>query len=109
MPSVIEPSFGIGRIMYSVFEHRFRVRSGDEQRSVSDVNCYSYCYFLLLIVTCFLCVLYVISGVVQACVYFPVFVCVVCVITSSVEVMFLWWSVCLCLSECLCAKYLRKS
>jgi len=37
VPSVIEPSFGIGRIMYSVFEHRFRVRSGDEQRSVSDV------------------------------------------------------------------------
>lgn len=33
VPSVIEPSFGIGRIMYSIFEHRFRVRSGDEQRS----------------------------------------------------------------------------
>ena len=37
VPSVIEPSFGIGRIMYSIFEHRFRVRSGDEQRSVGDV------------------------------------------------------------------------
>lgn len=36
-PSVIEPSFGIGRIMYSIFEHRFRVRPGDEQRSVGDV------------------------------------------------------------------------
>jgi len=37
VPSVIEPSFGIGRIMYSIFEHRFRVRSGDEQRSVSKL------------------------------------------------------------------------
>ncbi|XP_060681636.1 glycine--tRNA ligase [Hemiscyllium ocellatum] len=32
-PSVIEPSFGIGRIMYSVFEHTFHVREGDEQRT----------------------------------------------------------------------------
>uniref|UniRef100_A0A158Q6Q8 Glycine--tRNA ligase n=1 Tax=Elaeophora elaphi TaxID=1147741 RepID=A0A158Q6Q8_9BILA len=31
-PSVIEPSFGIGRIMYSVLEHSFRQREGDEQR-----------------------------------------------------------------------------
>lgn len=33
-PSVIEPSFGIGRIMYSILEHTFRQREGDEQRSV---------------------------------------------------------------------------
>ncbi|KAM4606044.1 glycine--tRNA ligase [Polymixia lowei] len=32
VPNVIEPSFGIGRIMYSIFEHSFRVREGDEQR-----------------------------------------------------------------------------
>ena len=32
VPSVIEPSFGIGRIMYAVFEHSFGVREGDEQR-----------------------------------------------------------------------------
>uniref|UniRef100_A0A336M2S1 Glycine--tRNA ligase n=1 Tax=Culicoides sonorensis TaxID=179676 RepID=A0A336M2S1_CULSO len=32
VPSVIEPSFGIGRIMYSLLEHRFRMRDGDEQR-----------------------------------------------------------------------------
>ncbi|VDL69532.1 unnamed protein product, partial [Nippostrongylus brasiliensis] len=32
-PSVIEPSFGIGRIMYSVLEHSFRQREGDEQRT----------------------------------------------------------------------------
>lgn len=31
-PSVIEPSFGIGRIMYAVFEHNFAVRDQDEQR-----------------------------------------------------------------------------
>ena len=35
VPSVIEPSFGIGRVMYSVFEHNFRIREGDEQRTVS--------------------------------------------------------------------------
>lgn len=33
VPSVIEPSFGIGRVMYSIFEHSFRVREGDEQRT----------------------------------------------------------------------------
>lgn len=33
VPHVIEPSFGIGRIMYSLFEHNFRVRHGDEQRT----------------------------------------------------------------------------
>jgi len=32
-PSVIEPSFGIGRIMYSVFEHNFKSREGDEARN----------------------------------------------------------------------------
>lgn len=37
IPSVIEPSFGIGRIMYALLEHRFKVREGDEQR----------CYFSL--------------------------------------------------------------
>uniref|UniRef100_A0A671RHX1 Glycine--tRNA ligase n=1 Tax=Sinocyclocheilus anshuiensis TaxID=1608454 RepID=A0A671RHX1_9TELE len=33
VPNVIEPSFGIGRIMYSIFEHTFRIREGDEQRT----------------------------------------------------------------------------
>uniref|UniRef100_F6XXD0 Anticodon-binding domain-containing protein n=1 Tax=Monodelphis domestica TaxID=13616 RepID=F6XXD0_MONDO len=33
VPNVIEPSFGLGRIMYTVFEHTFRVREGDEQRT----------------------------------------------------------------------------
>ncbi|RXM99896.1 Glycine--tRNA ligase [Acipenser ruthenus] len=37
VPNVIEPSFGIGRIMYSIFEHTFHVREGDEQRTVSDL------------------------------------------------------------------------
>jgi len=32
VPSVIEPSFGIGRIMYSLLEHNFQMRDGDEQR-----------------------------------------------------------------------------
>ncbi|KAK2185863.1 hypothetical protein NP493_220g00040 [Ridgeia piscesae] len=33
VPSVVEPSFGIGRIMYALFEHNFRMREGDEQRT----------------------------------------------------------------------------
>jgi len=33
VPSVIEPSFGIGRIMYCLFEHNFQQREGDEQRT----------------------------------------------------------------------------
>nr|XP_040023127.1 glycine--tRNA ligase [Gasterosteus aculeatus aculeatus] len=33
VPNVIEPSFGIGRIMYTIFEHTFHVREGDEQRT----------------------------------------------------------------------------
>lgn len=37
IPSVIEPSFGIGRIMYSLLEHRFVEREGSERR----------CYFSL--------------------------------------------------------------
>ena len=31
---MIEPSFGIGRIMYAVLEHNFNTREGDEQRTV---------------------------------------------------------------------------
>lgn len=34
IPSVVEPSFGIGRIMYALFEHNFIMREGDEQRTV---------------------------------------------------------------------------
>jgi glycyl-tRNA synthetase len=33
-PSVIEPSFGIGRILYAVLEHSFSQRGGDTQRCV---------------------------------------------------------------------------
>ncbi|XP_053322804.1 glycine--tRNA ligase [Spea bombifrons] len=33
VPNVIEPSFGLGRIMYTVLEHTFQVRQGDEQRT----------------------------------------------------------------------------
>ena len=33
-PSVIEPSFGIGRIMYCMFEHNFYTRKDDEQKTV---------------------------------------------------------------------------
>uniref|UniRef100_A0A8C4WVT0 Anticodon-binding domain-containing protein n=1 Tax=Eptatretus burgeri TaxID=7764 RepID=A0A8C4WVT0_EPTBU len=33
VPNVVEPSFGIGRIMYTVFEHSFNIRPGSEQRT----------------------------------------------------------------------------
>jgi glycyl-tRNA synthetase len=33
-PNVIEPSFGIGRIIYSVFEHQFWTRENDSERGV---------------------------------------------------------------------------
>lgn len=33
-PSVIEPSFGMGRIMFALLEHAFSQREGDEQRCV---------------------------------------------------------------------------
>ncbi len=33
-PAVIEPSFGIGRLLYCMFEHCYYVREGDEKRSV---------------------------------------------------------------------------
>ncbi|KAK0166702.1 hypothetical protein PV327_004192 [Microctonus hyperodae] len=33
IPSVIEPSFGIGRVMYAIFEHNFKKREGDEMRT----------------------------------------------------------------------------
>jgi len=33
VPSVIEPSFGVGRLLYAIFEHSFRVRADDEQRT----------------------------------------------------------------------------
>lgn len=41
IPNVIEPSFGIGRIMYSLFEHNFRMREGDENRTVCSYIIYS--------------------------------------------------------------------
>ena len=40
VPSVIEPSFGIGRIMYTIWEHNFVIR--DAQRTVGN-----YCLFLI--------------------------------------------------------------
>jgi len=34
IPGVIEPSFGIGRIIYSILEHSYYVRQDDEKRGV---------------------------------------------------------------------------
>ncbi|XP_068250972.1 glycine--tRNA ligase isoform X1 [Palaemon carinicauda] len=33
VPSVIEPSFGIGRVFYSLLEHTFKMREDDEKRT----------------------------------------------------------------------------
>ncbi len=38
IPNVIEPSFGIGRILYSLMEHVYWTREGDAARSVSESN-----------------------------------------------------------------------
>jgi len=37
-PSVIEPSFGMGRVLYSLLEHSFYQRESDEQRCVMRFN-----------------------------------------------------------------------
>ena len=37
-PSVIEPSFGIGRILYSLLEHCFYTRDDEEKRNVMKFN-----------------------------------------------------------------------
>ena len=34
IPAVIEPSFGIGRLLYCMFEHCYYVREGDDRRTV---------------------------------------------------------------------------
>ena len=36
LPSVIEPSFGIGRIMNAAFQHNFSVRKGDGEEEGKD-------------------------------------------------------------------------
>jgi hypothetical protein len=48
-PNVIEPSFGIGRILYSMMEHVYWYREGDEARGVSFP--YFPKLFLFLLVT----------------------------------------------------------
>lgn len=52
MPSVIEPSFGIGRVLYSLLEHSFSQRKGDEQvrLPVRLSVCLSLCLFTKLTV-----------------------------------------------------------
>ncbi|KAJ2778545.1 Glycine--tRNA ligase 1, mitochondrial [Coemansia javaensis] len=37
-PNVIEPSFGIGRILHALIEHSYSVRAGDGQRAVLGFN-----------------------------------------------------------------------
>lgn len=41
-PAVIEPTFGIGRILYTVLEHNFRIRPEDHDRKVSYLSSHSY-------------------------------------------------------------------
>lgn len=38
IPHVIEPSFGIGRILYSLLEQAYWTREGDEQRAVLSLS-----------------------------------------------------------------------
>ncbi len=50
-PSVIEPTFGIGRIMYAMLEHNFKIRSEDNQRKVNILflNLFPKIYFMILV------------------------------------------------------------
>ncbi|MCJ1371518.1 Glycine--tRNA ligase 1, mitochondrial [Loxospora ochrophaea] len=41
-PNVIEPSFGIGRILYSLVEHVYWSREGDEARGVTTWDAYQF-------------------------------------------------------------------
>jgi len=54
VPNVIEPSFGIGRIMYSIFEHNFKVRSDGGQRTVSITKPDESCHFQIFLIFIFL-------------------------------------------------------
>ena len=36
-PHVIEPSFGIGRIMYTILEHNFKTRKDDPKKFVTKI------------------------------------------------------------------------
>jgi glycyl-tRNA synthetase len=36
IPNVIEPSFGLGRVIYCIFEHCFKSRENDAQRTFFD-------------------------------------------------------------------------
>ncbi|EGD74118.1 glycyl-tRNA synthetase [Salpingoeca rosetta] len=38
VPSVIEPTFGLGRIIYAILEHSYACREGDEQRQWLSVS-----------------------------------------------------------------------
>ena len=38
IPHVIEPSFGIDRLMYSILEHNFEIRPEDKKRSVLQLS-----------------------------------------------------------------------
>lgn len=51
VPNVVEPAFGIGRILYSVMEHVYWSRPGSEERGVSDENCSNRSEMVLLTVS----------------------------------------------------------
>ena len=51
---MIEPSFGIGRIIYAIWEHNFVSRDGDAQRTVREKFYFSNIKILILI-KIFLC------------------------------------------------------
>ncbi len=62
VPSVIEPSFGIGRILYALIEHAFWTRPDDAQKKVrslfscpyqySDFSLYLFLFLYLDVITC---------------------------------------------------------
>lgn len=76
---MIEPSFGIGRIMYSIFEHTFRIREGDEQRTVNTLCCN------ILLLICLSCFIYELCGFLYSVFQLSCNCCTIQMLRPSIE------------------------
>ena len=45
LPHAIEPSFGIGRLMYTLLEHNFVTRSESDSRTVTKAFLFIYLFY----------------------------------------------------------------
>ena len=89
VPSVIEPSFGIGRILYALIEHAFWTRPDDAQKKVIYMCVYNRLVFgcgsvsiVAVVLVVFLVDIAVDGGVFL---YFRIFVC--CLVLTFLRVL----------------------